>query len=219
MRVTFDPSQISYEQLLEFFWHNIIPIQGDGQFCDRGSAYQSAIFYANAAQKQVAEASPKAIADAMPDGWQGEDIKTRILPLKTFYVAEDYHQDYYKKEPNLYARYKLGCGRADALKSFWGEEAYAMYNAVTKAPSLAPGAGSSLPLQGGFTSASGGLVLGSSNPPVDATEIFGGSLTGESYGGDTSGADNSGGVWLARSGGDVAAGITLLAWLALATVW
>eukprot|EP00192_Tetraselmis_astigmatica_P020662 CAMPEP_0117674648 /NCGR_PEP_ID=MMETSP0804-20121206/15154_1 /TAXON_ID=1074897 /ORGANISM="Tetraselmis astigmatica, Strain CCMP880" /LENGTH=290 /DNA_ID=CAMNT_0005483539 /DNA_START=73 /DNA_END=945 /DNA_ORIENTATION=- len=124
VRVVFDAGQISYEDLLPFFWHNVNPTQGNGQFCDVGDSYVSAIFFMDPAQEQAAEASLQMIQETHPS-W---NVQTEILPAKEFYDAEDYHQDYYLKNPTAYNSYKNGCGRVNTLKQVWGEEAYYEYH-------------------------------------------------------------------------------------------
>lgn len=116
--ITYDPSKISYEQLLQVYWHNIDPTQKDGQFCDRGSQYRSAIFTLNDAQKRAAEAS-KAKLEQDPR-FRGK-IATQIAPAGKFYPAEEYHQNYCKVNPLRYKSYAAGCGRAARLKEIWGE--------------------------------------------------------------------------------------------------
>jgi peptide-methionine (S)-S-oxide reductase len=118
--ITYDPAKISYEQLLQVFWHNIDPTQADGQFCDHGSQYRSAIFYLNDAQKRAAEAS-RAKLEQDPR-FRGK-IATQIAPASKFYPAEEYHQDYCKVNPLRYKMYAAGCGRAARLKAVWGDEA------------------------------------------------------------------------------------------------
>jgi peptide-methionine (S)-S-oxide reductase len=118
--VTFDPAKISYEQLLDVYWHNIDPTQADGQFCDHGSQYRTAIFYANDAQKKAAEAS-KARLEQDPR-FKGR-IATQILPAGKFYRAEEYHQNFCKLNPLRYTSYYEGCGRPTRLKQIWGDQA------------------------------------------------------------------------------------------------
>jgi peptide-methionine (S)-S-oxide reductase len=117
MQVLYDPSRISYEELLEVFWPNIDPTDGGGQFCDRGEQYTTAVFYHNEEQRRLAEASleeVKASTDfAMP-------IVTDIRPLETFYPAEEYHQDYYIKSSLQYRFYRTACGRDARLDQLWG---------------------------------------------------------------------------------------------------
>jgi len=118
--ITFDPAKISYEQLLQVYWHNIDPTQVDGQFCDHGSQYRSAIFYLNDAQKRAAEAS-KAKLEQDPR-FRGK-IATQIVAASKFYPAEEHHQNYCKVNPIRYKMYAAGCGRAARLKAVWGDEA------------------------------------------------------------------------------------------------
>ena len=120
VEVAYDPAVISYEKLLEVFWHNVDPLQANGQFCDHGEQYRSAIFYKGEAQKRAAEAS-KARLEQDPR-FKGK-IATQIVPASTFYPAEDYHQDFYKKNPVRYRTYREGCGRDARLKALWGESA------------------------------------------------------------------------------------------------
>ena len=119
-QVTFDPSKITYAQLLDVYWHNIDPTQKDGQFCDHGSQYRTVIFYVNEAQKKAALAS-KAKLEKEPR-FQGK-IATEIVPLTKFYPAEEYHQDYCKVNPLRYTAYYKGCGREARLKAIWGDAA------------------------------------------------------------------------------------------------
>lgn len=120
VEVVFDPAKISYERLLEIFWHNVDPFQKDGQFCDHGSQYRSAIFYRNEAQKKAAEASKAKLEE---EARFAGKIVTEISPATTFYRAEEYHQDFYKKDPVRYNSYRLGCRRDARLKQIWGESA------------------------------------------------------------------------------------------------
>lgn len=117
IQIEYDPKRVSYEKLLEAFWRNIDPTQREGQFCDHGSQYRSAIFYHDEEQKRLAEASRAALLKNRP--FKGE-IVTEIVQAAQFYPAEDYHQDYYKKNPVRYKFYKTGCGRAARLKELWG---------------------------------------------------------------------------------------------------
>lgn len=119
VQVVYDPSRISYEKLLEVFWRNIDPTQADGQFADRGSQYRTAIFYHTEEQKRLAEASRQQLAAS---GKFKDPIVTELVPASTFYPAEDYHQDYYRKNPLRYHLYKIGSGRAGYLKRVWGGE-------------------------------------------------------------------------------------------------
>ena len=116
--VTYDPAKVSYQQLVDWFWRNIDPTDAKGQFCDKGSPYRSAIFYHGEAQKTVAEASKDALK-----GRFKEPIATQIEAASAFYPAEDYHQDYHKKNEFRYQYYKYGCGRAQRLEQIWGKPA------------------------------------------------------------------------------------------------
>lgn len=118
VRVVYDPQKVSFDQLLAVFWRNIDPTDGGGQFCDRGPQYASAIFVGDASERAVAEESMKRIA-----GEKGITIATKILPKKPFYPAEDYHQDYYSRNPIRYHFYRQGCGRDLRLKQLWGSDA------------------------------------------------------------------------------------------------
>ena len=120
VEVVFDPKVVTYEKLLDVYWHNIDPTQKDGQFCDHGSQYRTAIFYANDAQKNAALAS-KAKLEQDPR-FKGK-IATEIVPLSKFYPAEEYHQDYCKVNPLRYTAYYKGCGREARLKAIWGDAA------------------------------------------------------------------------------------------------
>ncbi len=125
VRVTYDPAKVTYAQLVDWFWRNIDPTQANGQFCDRGSPYRSGIFYHDEEQRKVAAASKQGLAAS---GRFKEPIVTEITAAGAFYAAEDHQQDYYKKNPNRYAFYKYGCGRAQRLERLWGR------------PTLPPGA-------------------------------------------------------------------------------
>lgn len=116
VRVNYDAAIISYPALLDFFWHHIDPTVQNQQFCDKGNQYRSAIFYANDEQRNIIEASK---ADILQSG-AITNIYTDILPETTFYVAEDYHQDYYKKNPLRYNYYRVRCGRDERLEEIWG---------------------------------------------------------------------------------------------------
>jgi peptide-methionine (S)-S-oxide reductase len=118
VRVVFDPKKISYEKLLEIFWHNVDPFSKDGQFCDRGNQYRPAIFYSDDGQKKAAEDSKRAVEKQL-----GKPVVVEITKAGPFYPAEEYHQDYYKKNPAHYKSYRLGCGRDARLKQVWGDSA------------------------------------------------------------------------------------------------
>jgi peptide-methionine (S)-S-oxide reductase len=120
VEVTYDPSKTSYEKLLEVFWHNVDPFQKNGQFCDHGTQYRSAIFYRDEAQRKAAEESKRRLEEQ--ERFKGK-IATQIVAASTFYPAEEYHQDFYKKNPVRYHEYRMGCGRDARLKEIWGEPA------------------------------------------------------------------------------------------------
>jgi peptide-methionine (S)-S-oxide reductase len=120
VEVKYDPSKVSYEKLLDVFWHNIDPLDGTGQFCDKGSQYLSAIFPKNDEERALAEASRAAVA---PEAGGVDAIETQILPASTFYPAEEYHQDYYQKNPVRYKFYRWNCGRDQRLEQLWGDAA------------------------------------------------------------------------------------------------
>lgn len=119
VQITFDPNQISYEKLLEIFWQQIDPTDPGGQFTDRGQSYQTAIFYHDEEQRRKAEASRKALDES---GRFQKPVATKILPAKTFYPAEEYHQDYHKKNPFRYALYRQGSGRDAFIKKHWPKD-------------------------------------------------------------------------------------------------
>lgn len=114
VQITFDPSHISYSQLLDIFWHQIDPTDPNGQFADKGESYRTAIFYHNAQQREQAVASKKELEVRV-----GALFATEILPVKTFYPAEDYHQDFYLKSPDHYQQYRMASGRDFFIAKFW----------------------------------------------------------------------------------------------------
>jgi peptide-methionine (S)-S-oxide reductase len=120
VQVIYDPKKVSYEKLLEVFWVNIDPTVKDRQFCDSGNQYRTGIFYSDEAQRKAAEASKAAIEKSKPFK---QAIVTPIEMAGAFYAAEDYHQDYYKKNPVRYNFYRTGCGRDARLKELWGDKA------------------------------------------------------------------------------------------------
>jgi peptide-methionine (S)-S-oxide reductase len=117
VEIEYDPSKVSYGKLLEVFWRNVDPTDGGGQFCDRGPQYRTAIFYHDEEQRRLAEES-KAALDA--SGKLPKKVVTEIRKAPEFYHAEEYHQDYYEKNPVRYKFYKTGCGRDRILKKLWG---------------------------------------------------------------------------------------------------
>jgi len=123
VQITYDPQRVSYDRLLEVFWHNVDPVDDKGQFCDKGSQYRSVIFYHDAAQQQAAKASKQSLATS---GRFDQAIATDIRAASTFYPAEDYHQNYYKTHPVRYKIYRFGCGRDQRLSQVWGEESGAI---------------------------------------------------------------------------------------------
>ena len=113
VRVTYNPVMINYENLLEEFWNNVDPFDGEGQFCDRGEHYRSAVFYGNKNELATAVNTKETLKEKLV---LKVPIRTMILPRKKFYPAEEYHQDYYKKNPYRYNYYKFRCGRSQRLK-------------------------------------------------------------------------------------------------------
>ena len=120
VEVVFDPARVTYEKLLDVSWHNVDPLAAGRQFCDVGEQYRSAIFYLDEAQQRAAEASRAALEKS---GRLHGRIATEILPAGRFWPAEDYHQDYYRKNPVRYHYYRWGCGRDARLREVWGDAA------------------------------------------------------------------------------------------------
>lgn len=120
IQITYDSNKVGYAQLLDVFWHNIDPLTANGQFCDFGPQYRSAIFYHDEEQRRLAEASKKALESS---GRFQQPIVTEIVPASAFYPAEDYHQDYYRKNPVRYHYYRFRCGRDRRLEEIWGKPA------------------------------------------------------------------------------------------------
>ena len=116
IQIEYDSKKVSYDKLLEIFWQNIDPTQDNGQFADIGTQYQTAIFFHNEAQEQVAQASKKALGES---GKFQDPIVTKILPATEFYPAEEYHQAYYEKNPSHYNAYKIGSGRQGFIEKNW----------------------------------------------------------------------------------------------------
>ena len=114
--VEYDPGKVNYEKLVEVFWRNVDPTQKNGQFCDHGTSYRSAIFYLDDEQRRIAESSKSALIKDKP--FRGA-IVTEITKASEFYRAEEYHQDYYLRNPVRYKFYKTGCGREARLKQLW----------------------------------------------------------------------------------------------------
>jgi len=122
VEITYDPKQISYQQLLDYYWVNIDPFDDQGQFCDKGFSYLSAIFVANDTEKKIAEESRKKVVAMFPE----QSVVTPILDASTFYPiqgSESYHQDYYKNNSFRYKAYRWNCGRDQRLKEIWGDKA------------------------------------------------------------------------------------------------
>lgn len=120
VQITYDPDRISYEELLEVYWPNTDPTDPDGQFCDQGESYRPAIFYHDEEQKRLAEASKEKLEKNKP--FEGP-VTTRIEQLNdNFWPAEDYHQNYYRKNPLRYKFYRYNCGRDARLEELWGEK-------------------------------------------------------------------------------------------------
>lgn len=117
VEVRYDPKKVSYGQLLEVYWRQVDPFDSGGQFCDRGQQYTTAIFAATDDERQKAEASKAAITARL-----GKPVVTPVLPATAFYPAEDYHQDYYKKNPLRYHYYRYSCGRDKRLEQVWGAQ-------------------------------------------------------------------------------------------------
>lgn len=116
VRVTYDPDRISYAELLEIFWTQIDPTDPGGQFADRGSQYYTAVFYQDEAEKVLAEKSRQSLEQS---GVFSRPVVTRILPAVTFYPAEEYHQNYHKKNPIHYQMYRAGSGREAFIQKTW----------------------------------------------------------------------------------------------------
>lgn len=118
VQVIYDSTKVDYERLLRVYWHNVDPFDGDGQFCDRGSQYRPAIFVHDSDQRHLAEESKESVAARF-----AESIAVEIHPLEAFYAAEEYHQNYYQKNPQDYKEYRTGCRRDARLQEVWGDAA------------------------------------------------------------------------------------------------
>lgn len=118
IQVTYDPDRISYKKLLQTFWKNVDPTDAGGQFCDRGNQYRTGIFYHSEAQRQLAQQSKTALVADKPFS---DEIVTPIVQASSFYPAEEYHQDYYQKNPIRYKYYRFSCGRDARLERLWGD--------------------------------------------------------------------------------------------------
>ena len=121
VRIDYDPTKTSYAALLEVFWRSVDPTDDGGQFCDRGESYRTAIFAASAEQRRAAERSRAALEQS---GTLERPVVTPILPARPFYPAEDYHQDYYRKNPARYAFYRFSCGRDAQVRRLWGKQSH-----------------------------------------------------------------------------------------------
>lgn len=115
VRVIYDPQKVSYPQLVDYFWRHIDPTVKDRQFCDAGTQYRSGIYWQNEAERKAAEAS----RDALLKGGKFKTIHTELAPATTFWLAEEYHQDYYKKNPIRYNYYRKSCGRDARVEEIW----------------------------------------------------------------------------------------------------
>ncbi len=120
VQIVYDPAKIEYAKLLDIFWRNIDPLTRDAQFCDRGSQYRTGIFYHDETQHRLAEESKKKLMDSKRFS---QPIVTEIIAASEFYPAEEYHQDYYEKNPVRYKFYRWNCGRDQRLTALWGNEA------------------------------------------------------------------------------------------------
>jgi len=118
VRVRYDPTKVSYQQLVDYFWRHVDPTVKDRQFCDVGNQYRTAIFWQNDAERKIAEAS----RDALLKSGKFKHVYTEIAAASAFYPAEEYHQDYYLKNPIRYAYYRRACGRDARVHEVWGEK-------------------------------------------------------------------------------------------------
>lgn len=116
VEVVYDPAKVSYQQLLDYYWHHVDPFAGDRQFCDVGSQYRPVIFYQNDQERRLAEESKAQIEARFK-----RPVAVQIVPSTTFYKAEEYHQDFYKKDPTRYHQYRTGCGRDRRIEQIWGQ--------------------------------------------------------------------------------------------------
>ena len=121
VQIRYDPKQVSYDRLLHIFWRSVDPTDGGGQFCDRGESYQTAIFAGSEEERHLAEASREALEQSMV---LDAPVVTPIETAGEFYPAEDYHQDYYTKNPVRYRFYRFSCGRDSRVQQVWGREAH-----------------------------------------------------------------------------------------------
>ena len=116
VRIVYDPNVVTYAELLDRFWRNIDPFQKNGQFCDHGQPYRSGVFFQDETQKALAESTRDEVAARF-----GKDVVTEVTQGETFWLAEEYHQDFYRKNPAHYQRYRKGCGRDRRLAELWGD--------------------------------------------------------------------------------------------------
>jgi len=117
LKVTYDPSKVTYAKLLDHYWHNVDPFDPTGQICAKGPAYRTVVFVSNDEAEEVAEKTKQEIAERFD-----KEVATEIRPTTTFYAAEDYHQDYHNQNPVSYKIYKWNCGRAQRLAEIWGDK-------------------------------------------------------------------------------------------------
>ena len=119
VEVTYDPDKVSYSELVDLFWTNVDPFDDRGQFCDKGFEYRTALFPGNDEERAIAEASLKGVQERFPE----QKVATEIRDANRFWPVEEYHQDYYKKNPVRYKYYRWNCGRDQRLEEIWGEDA------------------------------------------------------------------------------------------------
>ncbi len=119
VKIGYDDTKVSFDQLLDVFWHSVDPTDGGGQFCDRGHAYTTAVYVVDADELEAAEASKKTIAAVL-----GKPVKTEIALAPVFWPAEKYHQNYYDKNPIRYRYYRYSCGRDGRIEALWGKAAH-----------------------------------------------------------------------------------------------
>lgn len=119
VEIYYDADKLNYKDLLEIYWANVDPLDSRGQFCDKGDAYKAAIFYDSDTEEKLAKQSLSKVSSLL----QTDDVTTKVVPKTTFYTAEEYHQDYYRKNPNRYEYYRWRCGRDRRLNDLWGNQA------------------------------------------------------------------------------------------------
>ncbi|KYH34022.1 peptide methionine sulfoxide reductase MsrA [Clostridium tepidiprofundi DSM 19306] len=124
IKITYDPTKISYDKLLNVYWMQIDPMDNGGQFHDRGESYRTAIFYTSESQKQAAKKSKKMLDES---GRFPKPIVTKILPATTFYLTEEYHQDFYRKQPVEYKKDRSISGRDEFIRKYWGDQYYSIF--------------------------------------------------------------------------------------------